>query len=213
MSKFENFEKPWGDWPAVNVVHDGGQTGFHVTGKYLKPATLANIEAWWRLLCFMAVPFIVFACLINGVPFGTFVALLAAVPVAVLIFRYGMSMLLSREFDMRILPDRIQLRGGFGTYKDYALGAVHSFALETHANAWAKPKETLYRNAFEIVMYYGTTRVPLLDMTNEQMQRGTSLVVLLQNLVKTVHKAGEHIRPSGQTMPVPRKDFPTPQVR
>jgi len=185
-----NFESPFHSWPKVTPVLDNNGAGVHIDGgEYLKIGAAYNIMGVWVSISPAIAIFALFAVAFsdaNGLIFAAVIAALFAGYFAV--WRPVMSFFFGSAIDVRVYPDMIQVRDSkHGSYKNYSRSVPMEFKIEQHQQAYAKslPRrlEERYRQAVEVVMYYGLKRVVLADFELKDHEKAQSLVLRLQEAV------------------------------
>jgi hypothetical protein len=214
----ERFERAMADWPFTKLLTDGGM---HVFGKYETPGLANKILGFWLLVCIV----LFFWILLST---ENFAAAAVATGIAAIIYpgvvRPMMVNMLGKNVDVKIYPDKIQVRDGF-RYRSYDRQMQIEFRLEEHQKGieehareikMQRPQKRIYREALEVVMQYEEKRVPLAEMPATAIEKGKALVIRLQNVCDRLDeavrrmKAGQ-VRPAGEA---PAGDFgPPPPIR
>lgn len=213
----EQFEQAMAEWPYTKLLKDGGM---HVFGKYETPGLSQRMLSFWVLLC-VVVFFWIFLSTEN------FAAAAVATGIAAVIYpgvvRPMMVNMLGKNVDVKIYPDKIQVRDGF-RYRSYDRQMPIEFRLEEHQKGleehareikMQKAQKRIYREALEVVMQYGEKRVPLAEMPATALEQGKALVIRMQNVCNSLDEAVRRMA-AGQVRPTRESagDFgPAPDIR
>lgn len=213
------FEEAFADWPKMTVLKNGG---VHITGKYEQPGLAKWMNAVWALVCLAALCGLSVALpkSASGTAVGVPILMGIAYPIGV---RRAMAWLFSKRVDVKILPDRIQVRSGRG-YKNYSRKIPIEFRIEQHRKAideelaearTGKRKPRTYREAVETVMQYGEKRIAIAELPIEEIEQARALAFRLQaacvspDAAMSLAPQGRKARPDSSA-----GDFgPSPQIR
>lgn len=210
----ERFEEALAEWPYTKLLKDGGM---HVFGKYETPGLSQRMLSFWVLVCVVVFIWIFFSTE-NGVAAAVATAIAAVLYPSVV--RPMMVNMLGKNVDVKIYPNKIQVRDGF-RYRSYDRQMPIEFRLEEHQKGleehareikMQRAQKRIYREALEVVMQYGEKRVPLAEMPATAIEKGKALVIRMQNTCNNLDEAAKRIaagqmRPAGEA---PAGDFGTP---
>lgn len=183
------FEGSTAGWPAEYPMKRGG---VRITGTYQHPS-LAE-----------AMPGI-------GFLFGTFIFVLLLVATANIIlpllsslllwvffgaFRRRMVRMFGKKVDLRIFPDRVEVRSG-RRYKKYSRAVPMEFRIEPHhkgieetaREAAGGSKRVLYRQALEVIMYYGEVRVAFAEFRSVDIELARALLFRVQGTMQQMRES------------------------
>jgi len=196
----EKVENPFSEWPKTTVLKDGG---VHITGKYIAPETVPRLHFLTFILC--VVTFIFPA---MGGAEGMAVILPILIMIFVLINEKSLGTSFGQNLDIRIFPDKVQLRDGW-SYKTYARKFPIEFRIDEHQKAIHEElavrsgakRSRKYRDALEVVMQYGEKRVAVAAFRLKEMEQARALVIRLQNVCYNIDAAVQMIASKQQALP------------
>lgn len=215
-------EAAFANWPKTEEL--GDRAGVHVTGKYLHPATPKKTDTVFLFICF-GIPLYVWSA--SGQFMGAFGLLVILILTSAAVLRPLSHLLLRKNVDVKVLPERIEVKGLFG-YKHYPRTVPIEFRVDRHHKAMQEEAQEMkagerqsrtYREAVEVVMQYGERRVVLAAMREKDMEKAKALVIRLQSWCEGFDQAVKRvdagqISPVGEEQVVSGGDFgPAPDIR
>lgn len=217
-------EKATADWPHSKVLAKEGCV--HVTGKYVQPWLNRYPAAVYNLLAIILIVFIL-GSQSNTENQTLMVMVVAIITILIAVYFYvwkpAVIGLLGKNVDVKISPELIQVKQGFG-YKNYSTDERIEFGVEKHMKGFEEEhreqstqqrQSRTYRQAVEVVMWYGEKRVVIAEMIENEVEKANALVLRLQQTCMNFDRMKEMMQP-GQAVPEeqPMGDFgPAPDVR
>ncbi|MFM9850235.1 MAG: hypothetical protein ACKVP3_24145 [Hyphomicrobiaceae bacterium] len=210
-------EKAMADWPQTQLLKKG--VGFHITGRYAHPSLVRSVPQSYGLIGFV-LGLMVFVVTENIIA-PLFVA--GAMWVFYSVWKGMMTNMFGKKVDVKISPDQIQVRQGFG-YKKYDRSEPIEFKIERHQKALeeyqreqrrGRKMADTYRQAIEVVMQYGEKRIAIAELPETEMERAKALVIRLQTIANSIDEAVRRMA-KGQIGPAAANtgDFgPAPEMR
>lgn len=169
-------EKAYSDWPRMAITKDGG---VHLTGNYEHPGLNGNLVGGWFLSSMMIGGFT------GGVGFILLALYLPMKPMLVSTF--------GKKLNIKLYTDRIELRAN-GRLKNFDRRYPIEFHVAPHHKAFdervrarrGRTASKLYREAVEVVMHYGETRVPIAEFSLKDVEKANALVLRLQAVASSI---------------------------
>ena len=191
----KKYEKPIAEWPYTQVLKDGG---VRIYGKYVQPMLPGRVFALSALI----VGIFAYSVAVNAesvapgvmVVVGSIVAWYAGL-------RAALHNTFGRSVDLKVYPDRIAVRQGFG-YKTYSRDYPIEFRVERHEKAVQEESNAMrtgnnsfrvFREALQVVMQYGEKRVPLAELRVKDIEQAKALLIRLQNVCESLDQARQQI--------------------
>ncbi len=169
------FEKAFADWPKMKVLKTGG---VHLTGVYEHPGLSGKMTFGWVILCLL------FAVPTTGIG----LALVFFYPIV----RPSLVRTFGKKLDVKIRPDRVQVRSGWG-YKNYARAMPMEFRVEQHQKAIdeeiRRRSSRTYREAVETVMQYGEMRIAIAELPVKEIEQAKALAFRMQTVCNSLDAA------------------------
>lgn len=157
------FESPKAKWPRSRPIRGGGT---RISGKYLPPLFPGAVPVIYSLIVF-ALCALMLADTGSLAAVAVWAALMALV--YIVLWKRTLTGLLSKFLDIRVFPDRIEVRQGF-FLKDYSRSHPIAFRIERVDD----------RPAVEVVMQYGERRIPLARMPLADLGNAQALLARLR---------------------------------
>lgn len=200
----KDYEEAYAEWPLTKILNDGG---IQVYGKYVQPMLPRQV---FGLSCIAGAVVAVYVLSVTEAPGPALGAIIASI-VAYYAFRPVLYDTFGKNVDVKIYPDRIALRQGFG-YKNYSRQYPIEFRAEDHEKAVQEQANAIrtgndsfrvFREALQVVMQYGEKRIPLAEMRLSDLEKAKALVIRLQNVCNSLDEAVRHmadgkVRPAGE---------------
>lgn len=210
------FEKAMADWPQTTMLKK--EPGFHITGRYAHPSLVHSMPNTYAMMGFV----------FGGLALvGTANPVPPLVVLAIMWGFYPSWKLMAtgwwgKKVDVKILPDKIQVRHGFG-YKNYDRNEKIEFKVERHQKAFAEYQKAaegnrkipeIYRQAVEVVMQYGEKRVAIAELPETDIEKAKALVIRMGTIADSLDEAVRRMNAGQMVAPGEKSDFgPEPQMR
>jgi hypothetical protein len=199
----EKVENPFSEWPKTTVLEEGG---IHITGKYIAPETIPRVHFGTFMLCLGA-----FVFPAAGGAGGMAFVLPAIIMFFVAFNETSLGTSFGKNLDIKIFPDKIQLRDGGFFYKTYARKFPIEFRLDEHHKAIHEElavrngakRTRRYRDAVEVVMQYGEKRVSVAGFRLKEIEQAKALVIRLQNVCYNIDAAMQMAQRAQEALPKP----------